>query len=123
MNRKEASIRANYKLLQLKIATELGMTIPTTLCSNNTSDILRFFQHQKQGIIYKPLSYQFWEQEQGFKVLYTSKITNIEMLKSGQHQLFPGIFIILCIPTFVLIAKLTFLPLLVADNFDTPELF
>lgn len=93
VNRKEAAIRANYKLLQLKVASEVGMTIPTTLCSNNKEDILQFYyHHQKQGVIYKPLSYQFWEQDKGIKVVYTSKITDAHMLEQFQNHLFPGIF-------------------------------
>ena len=42
VNSKEAATRANSKLLQLKIATECGMIIPTTLCSNDPLDI-RYF--------------------------------------------------------------------------------
>ena len=39
INRKEAAIRSNYKLLQLKIASDVGMKIPTTLCSNDFHEI------------------------------------------------------------------------------------
>ena len=34
VNSKEAATRANSKLLQLKLAAECGMIIPTTLCSS-----------------------------------------------------------------------------------------
>jgi glutathione synthase/RimK-type ligase-like ATP-grasp enzyme len=93
VNRKEAAIRANYKLLQLKIASEVGMIIPTTLCSNHLDEILQFYQRfQTTGIIYKPISYQFWEQKEDFRVVYTSKIDDIEMIKQSSVQYFPGIY-------------------------------
>ena len=93
VNRKEASIRANYKLLQLKIASEVGLIIPTTLCSNHREEILNFYkQYHQKGVIYKPLSYQFWEQDKGYKVLYTSKIQDIGLLEENALRFFPGIY-------------------------------
>jgi len=93
VNRKEAAIRANYKLLQLKIASEVGMLIPTTLCSNHQEEIFSFYQRFKQqGIIYKPLSYQFWDYKDRFEVVYTSRISDLKMLQEAQIQYFPGIY-------------------------------
>jgi glutathione synthase/RimK-type ligase-like ATP-grasp enzyme len=93
INRKEASIRSSYKLLQLKIASEVGLIIPTTLCSNNKEEILSFYkQYSKKGIIYKPLSYQFWEEDGKFRALYTSKIKDIQLLEENIFQFFPGIY-------------------------------
>ncbi len=44
-------------LLQLRLASDCGMTIPTTLCSNNPEEI-RFFllKHETNGVIYRPLN-------------------------------------------------------------------
>lgn len=117
INRKEAAIRSNYKLLQLKLASEVGLSIPSTLCSNHYEDILNFYQaHQPQGIIYKPLTYQVWEEKSGFKVFYTSKIEKSSWLEQNKIQLIPGIYQqyipkkyelrITCFGDFIVAAKL-----------------
>ena len=44
-------------LFQLKIASDCGITIPTTLCSNDLEEIRLFFrQNEAHGITYKPLN-------------------------------------------------------------------
>lgn len=93
INTKESARKANFKLLQLKIASECGMTIPTTLCSNNPEEIHNFIsKHSNTGVIYKPLSYNFWFEEKEVKVSYTNKvkIENLPHSKSLQNS--PGIF-------------------------------
>lgn len=93
VNRKEASVRASYKLLQLRVASEVGLSIPSTLCSNDNQEIINFYQvFQKQGVIYKPLSYQVWNEASGFKVFYTSKIEELAWLETTNCQLYPGIY-------------------------------
>ena len=43
-------------LLQLKMASECGMTIPTTLCSTDAEEVRQFMlKHQRYGVVYKPL--------------------------------------------------------------------
>jgi glutathione synthase/RimK-type ligase-like ATP-grasp enzyme len=117
INRKEAAIRSNHKLLQLKKATDVGLKIPSTLCSNHYEDIVSFFKyHSQTGIIYKPLTYQVWNDASGFKVIYTSKIDSINDLNPKSSQLFPGIYQeciekkyelrITCFGDFIVAAKL-----------------
>lgn len=93
INPKEAAIRANSKLLQLKVASQCGMTIPTTLCSNDPKDIRYFLlKHEADGVIYKPLCSNFWFEEKQVKVVYTSKITFLDLPNNKLLQLSPGIF-------------------------------
>jgi glutathione synthase/RimK-type ligase-like ATP-grasp enzyme len=117
INRKEAAIRSNHKLLQLKKATDVGLKIPSTLCSNRFEDIVSFFYHHSQsGIIYKPLTYQVWNEQSGYKILYTSKIDSIAGLNPKTMQLFPGLYQeyiekkfelrITCFGDFIIAAKL-----------------
>ncbi len=48
--------RAHFKPLQLKCASDSGMTIPTTLCSNNKNEIRGFLDaHAQDGVMYQPL--------------------------------------------------------------------
>ena len=93
VNRKEAAVRASYKLLQLKIANEVGMQVPATLCSNSDAEIVQFYlHHQRKGVVYKPLTYQVWQETEGFKVFYTSKIEQLETLQQASSQFYPGIY-------------------------------
>lgn len=93
INPKESAIRANSKLLQLKVAAECGMTIPTTLCSNNPQDIRYFLlKHEEDGVIYKPLSPAFWFEEEQMRIAYTSKVSFLELPNNKLLQVAPGIF-------------------------------
>ncbi len=93
INRKEAATRANSKLLQLKIAADCEMTIPTTLCSNDPQDIRYFLlKYERDGVIYKPLCSNFWFEEQRMRIAYTSKISFLELPSNKLLQVSPGIF-------------------------------
>jgi len=93
VNPKEAATRANSKLLQLKVAVECGMTIPTTLCSNDPQDIRYFLlKHEGDGVIYKPLCSNFWFEEERVRISYTSKLSFLELPSNKLLQVSPGIF-------------------------------
>ncbi|WP_019217965.1 hypothetical protein [Legionella tunisiensis] len=93
VNSKEAATRANSKLLQLKIATQCGMIIPTTLCSNDPKDIRYFLlKYEEEGVIYKSLCANFWFEENKIKIAYTSKINFLDLPRNKLLQLVPGIF-------------------------------
>ena len=93
INTKDAANRANFKLLQLKLASHCGMTIPTTLCSNDPKDIRYFLlRHEAEGVIYKPLCANFWFEEEQIKLIYTSKINFLDLPNNKLLQLAPGIF-------------------------------
>jgi len=93
VNSKESAIRANSKLLQLKVASQCGMSIPTTLCSNDPQDIRYFLlKHESDGVIYKPLCSGFWFEDNNVKISYTSKISFLELPNNQLLQLSPGIY-------------------------------
>ncbi|CEK12218.1 hypothetical protein [Legionella hackeliae] len=93
INTKDASIRVNSKLLQLKIAAECGMNIPITLCSNNPKDIRQFLlKYDTGGVIYKPLCANFWFEEEQIRMSYTTKIKFLDLPGNKSLQLVPGIF-------------------------------
>lgn len=117
INRKEAAVRSNYKLLQLRLATEVGLKIPATLCSNRYEDIVDFYRrHQSKGIIYKPLTYQVWQESSGYKIFYTSKIEEVSWLEKNKVELIPGLYQehlakkfelrVTCFGDFIIAAKL-----------------
>jgi glutathione synthase/RimK-type ligase-like ATP-grasp enzyme len=93
VNTKESAGRANFKLLQLKIASECGMTIPTTLCSNDPKEIHQFLtNHSDTGVIYKPLCSNFWFESEQVKVSYTSRVQPGDLPRDELLQQTPGIF-------------------------------
>lgn len=93
INSKESARRANFKLLQLKIASECGIKIPTTLCSNDPKEIFQFInRHQENGVIYKPLCSHFWFDENQTKISYTAKINEKNLPNHEILQKTPGIF-------------------------------
>lgn len=93
INTKEAASRSNSKMLQLKIAVQCGLNIPTTLCSNDPKDIRYFLlRHENEGVIYKPLCSNFWFEDKQIKASYTSKITFLELPNNKMLQISPGIF-------------------------------
>lgn len=93
INSKEAANRANFKLLQLKLASECGLTIPTTLCSNDPDEIHQFLtHHDDSGVIYKPLCSNFWFESNQAKVAYTARVKSQDLPDSNCLQKTPGIF-------------------------------
>lgn len=93
INSKEAANRANFKLYQLQVARRCGMTIPTTLCSNDPKDIRYFLlKHETNGVIYKPLCSTYWFEKNQVKITYTSKINFLDLPSNKLLQLTPGIF-------------------------------
>lgn len=93
INRKEAALRSNYKLLQLKVASDVGMTIPTTLLSNDHEEIGAFYKtFCKLGVIHKPLTFQFWDEGDGLRVCYTAKIEDMKVLENACLDMIPGIY-------------------------------
>ena len=93
VNNKEASSRAGSKLLQLKQAIQCGLSIPTTLCSNDPQDIRYFLlKHESEGVVYQPLSSHAWLEEQRIKRPYTTKLSFLDLPCNKSLQLTPGIF-------------------------------
>lgn len=89
INSKEAANRANFKLLQLKTASECGITIPTTLCSNDPEEIRLFLlRHEASGIIYKPLG----GDDKQIKIPCASRIKYLDLPANQSLQRSPGIF-------------------------------
>jgi len=93
INTKESANRANFKLLQLKIASECGMIIPTTLCSNDPAEIHQFItNHDETGVIYKPLCSNFWFESDQMKVAYTARVKHVDLPSNKLLQQLPGLF-------------------------------
>jgi glutathione synthase/RimK-type ligase-like ATP-grasp enzyme len=93
INSKAAAYRANFKLVQLKVASECGFLIPTTLCTNDPQEIRQFLRtYERQGVIYKPLCSYFWFETLQTKISYTARITSKQLPQPQVLQNVPGIF-------------------------------
>ena len=93
INAKEVAYRANFKLLQLKIASECGLIIPTTLCSNDPQEIRQFIStYEPKGVIYKPMCSYFWFETLHTKISYTARVKNKNIPNHNALQAVPGIF-------------------------------
>lgn len=93
VNPKEEATRANFKLFQLRVASQCDIKIPITLFSNDPHAIRYFLlQHQEEGTIYKPLCSNVWREDRQVKVNYTAKINFQDLPSNHLLQLTPGIF-------------------------------
>ncbi len=84
--------RVNSKLLQLKIASAVGMTIPKTLISNNPQDIKRFLKMHAGNVIYKSLYPMAWLKKEEARLGYTSQVALSDLPSDAILQSIPGIF-------------------------------
>jgi hypothetical protein len=79
--------KASNKAIQLKVASELGLKIPDTMITNDVTQALSLFKHDR--VIYKTLSYFLSSKE----AIYTNEIDQDQMLKAEQEiAMAPGIF-------------------------------
>ncbi len=70
---------SNNKVLQLKSAVAVGLSIPETLISNNSDDAA-FFAAEQRKIIYKPLQPAAWNSAQGNSYLTFTTIVSTEQI-------------------------------------------
>ncbi|WP_028204601.1 MvdC/MvdD family ATP grasp protein [Paraburkholderia nodosa] len=84
--------RAENKQLQLKIAREVGLTIPRTLITNAPEAVRSFARECRHGMIMKTLSsfaiYEQWEQ----KVVFTSTVHDKDLERLDDLRYCPAIF-------------------------------
>lgn len=92
INPANSGMRANSKLLQLKIASLVGMKIPKTLVSNDPENIKKYIQENAGHVIYKTLYPMAWLKSDEVRLTYTSQITVEDLPSDAVLQATPGIF-------------------------------
>jgi len=76
VNHPEKIVTADYKPLQLKLASACSLEIPRSLVTNNPDEAKDFFEHCKGEMIYKTLSGGMIASEDGEVLsIYTNRIT------------------------------------------------
>lgn len=92
VNPPEASIRANRKLLQHKLAVEIGFKVPETLYGNAPIEIRAFMRRHGGKIVYKPLHGASWRSENFTWMPFTNVVTEKTLVADHLLQATPGIF-------------------------------
>jgi glutathione synthase/RimK-type ligase-like ATP-grasp enzyme len=72
----EAIRKAEHKVYQLKVASDLGFLIPQTLITNDPREVLEFFKKCTNGVVVKPLYVGFVEGtgDRSGRIVYTSVV-------------------------------------------------
>ncbi len=83
---------AILKPYQLRLAREIGLEIPPTLCSNDPERIVEFLRAHEGETLYKSFHAGSWKTEDGLAILYTSPVTEDDLPEDTALQAAPGIF-------------------------------
>jgi glutathione synthase/RimK-type ligase-like ATP-grasp enzyme len=88
----DALRRAEDKLLQLKLAHEIGFNIYPTLLTNAPQSVLEFYQSQSNDIIYKPLRHGRLERKERTGLIFTNRVKPEHILSIQRVNLSPSLF-------------------------------
>jgi glutathione synthase/RimK-type ligase-like ATP-grasp enzyme len=84
--------RAENKFLQLKTARQIGFIIPPTLISTNVNEINKFFEECEGQLIIKPIYNNRFEFKNGSQLIYTTKISKVELEELLESMPLPSIY-------------------------------
>lgn len=93
INPVHAATSANCKLLQLKIAMQIGFNVPVSIFSNDPERIKKFIRiHHDSGVIYKTLFPVAWIKKDELRLGYTEEIKIENLPSDAILKCTPGIF-------------------------------
>lgn len=93
VNSLEGRRAANSKLLQLKLAAEVGLSVPTSLISNDPDEIKLFISNSIRGVIVKPLLGGGVQDDDGHqRHIFTAKLTLNRLPQPQYIQACPCIY-------------------------------
>lgn len=84
--------RAENKLLQLKLAREIGFNIPKTLVTNSKIELKKFYEQNNQDIIIKPLGVSRIIQDDSMAFLFTNRLRKEHLDSIENFDLTPCLF-------------------------------
>jgi len=84
--------RAENKLLQLRLAKDIGFKIPETLSTNEKALLKSFSQKFNGNIILKPLGCGRIRTKTGINLIYTNKLESMHLNNLDHYDLTPIIF-------------------------------
>lgn len=80
------------KLLQLQVAAQIGFQTPSTLLTNQPSDVQSFYDRHNSSLIYKPLRHASIIHDNNPKTIFTSKLTEEHRNHFDAVQYAPSLF-------------------------------
>jgi hypothetical protein len=93
VNSFHAKLKANSKLLQLKIASEVGMKVPHTVIGNCPDSIHRIFTINREAKwLYKPFKVHQWDSADSTRVTHAAGITPEVLPGNTVLSRVPGIY-------------------------------
>lgn len=92
VNPVSASPRADSKILQHKIALEVGLAVPDTLYSNDPVEIRSFMGQHGGRIVYKPFRGLPWRNGPDLWIAYTSVLQESDLVRDDVLRSCPGIY-------------------------------
>jgi glutathione synthase/RimK-type ligase-like ATP-grasp enzyme len=92
LSQPNAIYNAENKLYQLRLAHEIGFTIPETLVTNNKERLLTFSDLCKGDVIIKPLKSGRIKDLNHQRLIYTNKLQAAHLANIDQYDLTPSIF-------------------------------
>ena len=87
VNPPKSFAKSALKPVQLKVASDLGFTIPNTLISNTPDDIVSFVNDNKQQTIVKPFNNMTWFEEGVTQAYLPTTIITPEQVKKHKDSL------------------------------------
>lgn len=84
--------KAENKLLQLKLAREIGFNIPKTLVTNSKIELKKFYEQNNQDIIIKPLGLSRIIQDDSMAFLFTNRLRKEHFDSIENFDLTPCLF-------------------------------
>lgn len=83
---------AENKLLQLKIAQEIGFQVPPTLVTTSTEEVKKFYKENEENIIVKPIAHTRIDNGDKANFIFTNKVLKSHISNIDQYDITPCIF-------------------------------
>ncbi|HTG31798.1 MAG TPA: hypothetical protein VLB76_02615 [Thermoanaerobaculia bacterium] len=92
VNPPDAAVSAGRKMVQHKLAAEMGLKAPATIFTNDPRWIRRFMALQGGKIIYKTFQASSWENDEERWFSFTSLLTESDLVEDSLLRATPGIY-------------------------------
>lgn len=83
---------AENKLLQLKIAQEIGFEIPPTVITTSKEELRKFYKENEENIIIKPIAHTRIDDANNASFIFTNEVLESHIKNLDQYDLTPCIF-------------------------------
>ena len=92
LSQPDSVYKAENKLLQLKIAQEIGFNIPETIITNSKNELKNFYEENNRNIIIKPISQTRIQYRESLAFIFTNVVTKKIIDKIEEYDLTPCLF-------------------------------